>query len=173
MALIRHMGCVMVSSTWLCELRIQSHHFKEVLQNLLRRPRHYVVSAGKQNKTHPSLIKKHWLLMLDDTAMALDCSFNVCLWLLHLITILFTISVLGQLKMKGSLGLSATRKAEGRKKNEGASSTWRRINTIQPRLFSLLDNSMARGSYTSNAMSSPLMGENTVLTLLRLRSGVD
>lgn len=45
--------------TWLWELRIQSHHFEEVLQNLLGRPRHYLVSGAAQRKTQPALISKH------------------------------------------------------------------------------------------------------------------
>lgn len=91
-AIMWHTGCCVLSnSTWLCELRIQSHHFKEVLQNLLRGPRHYLVSGATENKRHPSLIKKHWHLMLNDTAMALHwfvLNLNACLWLLHLITTL-------------------------------------------------------------------------------------
>lgn len=59
------------SSTRLRGLGIQPHHLEEVLQNLLRRPRHYLVSAATQDKSRPSLIKKHRLLMLNATAAAL------------------------------------------------------------------------------------------------------
>lgn len=107
MALMWYSECCMLSGTWLCELRIQAHHFKQVLQNLLWSPRHYPVSGATQNKTHPSLIKKHWLLMLNDTATALNWFKHtiVCLWLLHLPTDpIYNHRGLGRLKMKGSLG---------------------------------------------------------------------
>lgn len=78
-----------------------------MLQNLLRRPRHYLVSGATQNKTHPSLIKKHWLLMLNDTAMALDRFV-----LLERVSVIASFDnnptynhrVLGRLKIEGSLG---------------------------------------------------------------------
>lgn len=46
---------------------------------------------------------------------------------------------------------------------KGESSLWRTMNKIQPRLFSLLAIGSKRASNTSNPVSSPLMGENTLV----------
>lgn len=43
------------STTWLCELRVQPHHLEEMLQDLLRSPWHYRVSAANTKSSTPSI----------------------------------------------------------------------------------------------------------------------